>query len=399
MAALLGSKALKEKLLKQWRQHKIQRQVLERGADEMFPYNIKLARPNDQQFMQQYSAVQSWVKELDKLADSHDIELGRQQVNYQKMGRQILPTEVCFTNIEALTRFLGQWQSWQQLSSDFDLVCSRYTHLRNWLLGNLALLENHHGQWNKLLAVVDYFIANPKPGCYLRQIDLPGIDSKFIEHHKRILTSLLDRLLDEKDINLGITGLREHGFEKRFGLLFEQPQVRFRILDPLLADDFCGATDVSMPISQFAKLQLLLDKVYITENKANGLAFPPVNNAIAIFGLGYGVQSIKQVSWLHDCRIYYWGDIDTHGFAILSQVRSYFPTTQSLLMDEVTLLSCREQWGAEPENKRHKAEHLEYLTDAEQQLYQRLKQNFWQDNLRLEQEFVPFHLLLDALQR
>ena len=399
MAALLGSKALKEKLLKQWCQHKIQRQALDPSTDDVFPLSIKLARPSDQQFMQQYLAVQSWVKDMDKLAQSPGIELGKQQINYQKMGRQILPTKICFTHIEALARFLGCWQGWQKLASDFKLVCSRYAHLQTWLLDNLALLDKHHGQWSKLLTVVDFFIANPKPGCYLRQIDLPDIDSKFIEQHMRVLTSLLDRLLDEKDINQQVTGLREHGFEKRFGLLFEQPQIRFRILDPLLADDFCGATDLSLSVKEFAQLQLLLDKVFITENKANGLAFPPVNNAIVIFGLGYGVQSIKQITWLRDCRIYYWGDIDTHGFAILSQVRSYFSNTQSLLMDEATLLACKDQWGTEPDHKRHKAEHLEHLTNAEQQLYKRLKQDFWQNNLRLEQEFVPFHLLLETLSR
>ena len=34
--------------------------------------------------------------------------------------------------------------------------------------------------------------------------------------------------------------------------------------------------------------------------------------------------------------LYYWGDIDVQGFEILSQFRSYFPQTQSLLMDRAT---------------------------------------------------------------
>nr|WP_221935062.1 Wadjet anti-phage system protein JetD domain-containing protein [Catenovulum sediminis] len=66
------------------------------------------------------------------------------------------------------------------------------------------------------------------------------------------------------------------------------------------------------------------------------MAFPPVNNAICIFGLGYGVQLLKEVNWLNQVAIYYWGDIDTHGFAILSQLRGYFPKVKSMLMDEAT---------------------------------------------------------------
>ena len=91
------------------------------------------------------------------------------------------------------------------------------------------------------------------------------------------------------------------------------------------------------------------------------------------------------------------GDIDSHGFAILSQLRSYFAKAQSLLMDEVTLLACKEFWGQEPEHKRHKAQWLANLNEQEQALYKNLKQKKYQSCLRLEQEHIPFSLLEQAL--
>jgi hypothetical protein len=39
-------------------------------------------------------------------------------------------------------------------------------------------------------------------------------------------------------------------------------------------------------------------------------------------------------------------DIDTHGFAILSQARSVFPELKSLLMDRETLLANRPLWAS-----------------------------------------------------
>ena len=36
----------------------------------------------------------------------------------------------------------------------------------------------------RLLDVVTWLRAHPRPGIYLRQVDLPGIHSKFIERHK-----------------------------------------------------------------------------------------------------------------------------------------------------------------------------------------------------------------------
>ncbi len=161
-------------------------------------------------------------------------------------------------------------------------------------------------------------------------------------------------------------------------------------MTPDCLQSLAGLSDLSVPIEQFAQLDLLLDRVFITENKTNGLAFPQIKNAIVIFGLGYGVQSLKQVHWLNDCRIYYWGDIDTHGFAILSQLRSYFPKVESLLMDQQTLIECRPLWGEEPENKVHSSDSLAYLSEAELQLYKRLKSAYWQPRIRLEQERVSF---------
>lgn len=115
----------------------------------------------------------------------------------------------------------------------------------------------------------------------------------------------------------------------------------------------------------------------------NGLAFPQKNNSMVIFGKGYGIHTLKQIPWLAKCKIYYWGDIDTDGFAMLSQIRSYYPRTQSLLMDEATLLACKAFWGEEAKAKKQTPEVLTDLTPEEAQVYRRLKEDHWQPRLRL----------------
>jgi hypothetical protein len=84
--------------------------------------------------------------------------------------------------------------------------------------------------------------------------------------------------------------------------------------------------------------------------------------------------------------LWYWGDIDTHGFAILSRVRSHFPHTRSLLMDRHTLLAHRAHWG---EEKHQTSEPPVHLTPAEAQLEQDLRLGTYQPHLRLEQERIP----------
>ncbi len=117
-----------------------------------------------------------------------------------------------------------------------------------------------------------------------------------------------------------------------------------------------------------------------------------------IFGLGYGIQSLKETNCLREKEIFYWGDIDTHGFAILSQIRGHLPHVRSVLMDRETLLAHEALWGAETPGKRFTGT-LAHLTQQELELFDDLKQNRLGPHLRLEQERIRFSVLLDALRR
>jgi len=89
--------------------------------------------------------------------------------------------------------------------------------------------------------------------------------------------------------------------------------------------------------------------------------------------------------------------LDTHGFAMLSQLRSYYPRTESFLMDRETLLAFRKLWGTEPTDKRCIAE-LPNLNDEERQLYEELRDNVVGENVRLEQERIGFQCLCERLR-
>ena len=89
-----------------------------------------------------------------------------------------------------------------------------------------------------------------------------------------------------------------------------------------------------------------------------------------------------------------WGDIDTHGFAILDQLRGYFPAVASFLMDRQTLLAHCSHWGEEPDPARHD---LMRLTPEETAVYDDLRFDRHRPRLRLEQERVGFGWLCNQL--
>ncbi len=131
--------------------------------------------------------------------------------------------------------------------------------------------------------------------------------------------------------------------------------------------------------------------MFITENETNFLAFPQARDAIVIFGAGYGWDALSRSHWLQNCSIHYWGDIDTHGFGILDQLRGQFEHVASFLMDRETLEAHTAVWGRE--DKPLVAD-LHHLTSEERGLYDDLRDNRIRAGLR----HIGFHWLAHCLQ-
>jgi hypothetical protein len=249
------------------------------------------------------------------------------------------------------------------------------------------------GQWPVLLDVVAWLQANPRPGIYLRQVDIPGVHSKFIETQRAVLSELLDLCLPQEAVNPNANGTSR--FTARYGFRDKPARIRFRVLDPSISPlPGLGQPDIALDSRSFADLPIAVRRVFITENETNFLAFPEVANSLAIFGSGYGWDGVSDIPWLTDCRMYYWGDIDTHGFAILNQLRSKFGHAESFLMDRETLMMHQSVWGSE---KDQALQDLPLLIPEEKALFDDLRDNRIRKNLRLEQEFIRFSRLRNAI--
>jgi hypothetical protein len=117
---------------------------------------------------------------------------------------------------------------------------------------------------------------------------------------------------------------------------------------------------------------------------------------MALFGAGYGFSAVRDAGWLQGCEVMYWGDLDTHGFRILDQLRAVHPHVASVLMDEATLLAHRESWGREPAPARAE---LARLSTEESALYQALGEDLYGPAVRLEQELIGWNWALKRLLR
>lgn len=302
-----------------------------------------------------------------------------QKVKTKYLGTQDLPTTIYFETETDLLKYLGKEKETELFKVNCKKIIFNFPELRNWVIQNPSRVIQNQNEWESILKVCIFFKQNPKPNLYVRELPI-SVHTKFVERNQAFIKDILDVLIAES------ANTQERQFEKRFNLKFSEPLVRFKILEKEISRNFfSGLDDIAIPVSQFEKLNLPVNKVIIVENKTTlytTLTLPRMNKTIAIFGSGYSVSNLKNVNWFKNLELLYWGDIDVHGFEILSQFRGYFPHTQSRLMDKQTFDRFFENDLGTVSNITSKLN----LTHSEQELYTILKLNNW----RLEQEKIPF---------
>lgn len=352
------------------------------GGEDIFPKRLVLKKPGTKELSERFSDVKGWIADLSSAASSYRIVW--QTINHRVLGMNQIPAEIWVDTLDDALTIVGKKKRADTFGKQVTLTRKQLPELIPWLAKRPLRALELATDWPQLLAFVDWVRQHPRPDIYLRQVDLPGIHTKLIEAHRGVLAELLDLVLPENAIDTRHTGV--HGFCRRYGFREKPLRVRFRLLDT--------DQDITLTQSGFATMNPAVSTVFITENEINFLAFPPVPQAMIIFGAGYGFKNLATAQWLPSKTIYYWGDIDTHGFAILNQLRTNFPQAVSLLMDQQTLLAHRHLWGSESQPQ---TADLPRLTDHEHKLYNQLRGNFWGPNIRLEQERVAFSTLQQAL--
>ncbi|MGE3774047.1 MAG: DUF3322 domain-containing protein [Gammaproteobacteria bacterium] len=357
----------------------------------LWPVRLTLKGPAAADLSERFETVRDWVRVV---VDTPNVRIEWREWKHRVQGVQRLPAAIWIDSLPAALRFIGKTRQTQDFEALWRQTTSAQPLLLAWLsrrpLQALALTD----RWERLLSVVAWLQAHPRPGLYLRQVDVPGVDSKFIEAHRGVLTELLDLALPLEAIDGMASGAGQ--FARRFGFRDKPVRIRFRLLDPTLPclPGCAHPPDVTLDAASFAALTLPVTRVFITENETNFLAFPLVARALAVFGAGYGWEALARAAWLHDCRLHYWGDIDTHGFAILDRLRGHFTHVESFLMDKETLLAHRLHWGEESDALRVE---LSRLTTAEAAVYDDLRFDRLHPRLRLEQERVAFGWLQEQL--
>lgn len=356
------------------------RSVIERQAFEPIVI-VGNKKPSDDtaQFEKELTELIAHSKE--KKGYGYFIEY--QKVKTRKHGEQDIPVSISFLTEQDFLKYIGKEQDTAGFRKDVERILSAFPELVEWVCRFPNKVLDNHKLWGDLLKVCTYFRGNPKPQLFIRELPIQ-VDTKFIERNKGIIKELLDIII-AKSVNPD-----ETRFETHFNLRYDEPVVRFRVLDKAMSQVlFSGIDDLSVPINQFHEVEIPVEVVYIVENKMNMLTFPPIQKSIVVWGHGFGVDLFKDVTWLKSKKIFYWGDLDAHGFQILSEIRMHFPQVKSFLMDRATFdLFYEDAVGTETNVEKELC-----LTQEEKTMFEYVKEN----KFRLEQEKIPQEYVISKI--
>jgi hypothetical protein len=332
-----------------------------------------------------------------KTGSGYTLELAAQ--NTRRNASQTVIKRIYFENEKEYLSFIGKTAEvkrmrdalavlQKQLSVYFE--SNGHDFFSRWAENHLSELTAKHEDsfWEYICLCVNWLYNNPQCNLYIREIPL-SVHTKFIENNKALIHSLLSRG----------TG---RSLEEEYGLKSPPVLVRFRMLskETRMRVGELPVSELCLPLAGFSILpashQLSgINRIFIIENELVYLTFPHVENALCIWGHGYTVTELASCTWFTGFRLFYFGDLDEHGFDILSKFRGLFPAVKSFCMDGSTLAAFGEfrvtgkvlTGNSVPE----------HLTEEERTVFMEFRSD--PERNRLEQERIPLAYIEQHLQQ
>lgn len=348
---------------------------------------LPLHPPTERAALDDLEAARAWVASWRTAGEECPVSVEWGVRNWARVGAQEVPVRVRVEGADAVVSVASRAR--QAVGDEWAVMRSRCVDLRASLMpladdatavetalrrhaGSVALLPA--ADFAVLADVVMWLAKNPVSGRRVRSLPIRGIDTKWLERHRGVVTGLVSAVT-------GRSGL---------GMLGAPVLVRMRVLDPALAVG--GLRDVTAPVGEVAGLEVAPRVVLVTENLETLLELPDLDGVIAFHGAGYAVDALAAIPWLRRARVLYWGDLDSQGFAILNRARAAGLEAASLLMDTSTLVAYRDLWVREPVPFTGE---LGLLSGAELSTLAELRRH---GGVRLEQERIPWDVALAALR-
>lgn len=404
---------------KHWQNSRNLKSLLSGGG--AFPLVITLKPPRGNAAIQNIGHFQNFVSSWKSFSQDSIYGAGQERSdskskrceviwekrNFRSLAEQDVPTHLHILDIGSLACILGsdeecQLQDWlskiryifESLSSQSFLLQSQSHQASSYegspshgdsdqnlfqaLIDHLETLDSFEQDDLELLVrLLPQLQKGMGQKCYLRALPVTFVDTKFIERNLRIIESVVTALVDRSVKDVGLMSWLDCKEKPRDWLLVKPLCQETRSL-------MGGLPLLRLSSDTLQEFELPARNILVIENEQSCLALSDVHNTIAVSGGGKNVSWMK-AGWLADKNVGYWGDIDSEGFAILSDARSRLSSITPLMMDELTVKTFAERMVPEPDSV---SKDPVSLTEKELALFKGLRADQYADK-RLEQERLP----------
>jgi hypothetical protein len=305
------------------------------GADSGV-YTVALDPPSASAITARAGEVSAWLILWRKWAAQHPDVILRTRAIRTKFGAQPVHTHLDIPDTPALAGLNPDTAAhWQRARARWDQLRDHQAGpaVRPWL-ARIVDLDDY--DFTILLDATAWFRAHPRSGLTVRSVPVLGMHTKWLARHRGMVLACLGVLTnsshfteatgDADPVDIPADDL------DALGLRPLPREISVVLADPALRALAGGLRQISAPVDELADLQIRPDAVLIVENKEPALAWSDTTGLAVIHSLGNHLDVLSRLPWIRHDRCWYWGDLDRHGFTLLSRARAMVPQLASLLM-------------------------------------------------------------------
>ncbi len=335
-------------------------------------------------------STQEYSKAFDALTTFYNNSKEKKGYGYcfeYEKAKNIKITKIYFETEIDYIKFIDKESQTNSFKNNLTILRNAINITDEILISNLSKISKWDENFCENIAkITSFIINNPQSNLYQRELPI-AVPTKFLEKNITLITSFVSnfitlRNVDNKYQKLGL-------LDKSF-LIKIRSKNSFKIFDNL-NNLSCTSETITLTPKEFEKFEHSSKTIFVVENETTFYNFPIKKDELCLYSGGFSILSFKNNTYLKENSLYYFGDLDEHGFAIFSMFKDIYPNAKSLFMNMPTYI----------EFKKYKAEGKEYkgtlynLNDEERTCFEYLKET----NSRLEQEKIPISYIKKELNK
>ncbi len=342
--------------------------------------------PTEREAARSVAAAEAWMASwLKNPPQVQGVRVVPSRVYWHAMGgERIVPERITFDSYAAAADWIGEGKRFSRALERLESVCSRGLSATAEALADERrfVLEASDADFARLLDLLGWMLGHRPAGCFIREVPVQGVDTKWLEQHKAIAARALSAETREE--------IAARSLAQLWG--FRTPKAVVRVRHAQVFVPGFPVESMSALAADVLNLRRPAACV-IFENIQTGLSAAVADDVPVLMGMGYGFEILGELNWLESVPVFYLGDLDIHGLDILSGIRARIPHVRSLCMDLMVLENWRELAIADPNKRFEKAP--ANLTARERALFNALNAR----SLRLEQERIPIGVINEAISQ